>query len=198
MRTIDSALPSGLLRASAKPRLAIEELEAALADIRASPLDDGVLAQITRRPRTGEREVLDHAQLDETAGLVGDNWASRISSKTGLPPTPDTMLTLMNVRVAQLVGGDAWALAGDNLYVDMLLSRDNLAVGARLAIGDAIVCVTEPPHTGCAKFSARFGSDVMKWVNTAEGRALNLRGVHARVVQTGAVRRGDRVRKVAS
>jgi hypothetical protein len=174
------------------------ELAAALAEIHASPLDDGVLARITRRPTDGEREILEHAQLDEAAGLVGDNWASRISKKTGLPPTPDTMLTLMNVRVAQLVGGDDWMLAGDNLYVDIMLSHDNLPVGSRLAIGGAIVCVTEPPHTGCVKFSARFGSDVMKWVNTPEGRALNLRGVHARVVQTGDVRRGDRVRKVAS
>jgi MOSC domain-containing protein YiiM len=56
--------------------------------------------------------------------------------------------------------------------------------------------VTAPPHTGCAKFSARFGSPALRFVNSPEGRALRLRGVHARIVQPGEVRPGDAIRRL--
>jgi len=53
------------------------------------------------------------------------------------------------------------------------------------------------PHTGCAKFTERFGSAAARWVNTPIGRALNLRGINVRVVTSGQVRRGDAIRKLA-
>jgi len=90
-----------------------------------------------------------------------------------------------------------WPIAGDQLYVDLDLSLDNLPAGTRLQIGDAVLEVTALPHTGCAKFSARFGSDAARWVNTPSGRELNLRGINARVVTPGQVRRGDAIRKLA-
>jgi MOSC domain-containing protein YiiM len=105
----------------------------------------------------------------------------------------------MGSRVIDLLaGGDqaAWPLAGDQLYVDLDLSVENLPAGTRLAIGAAVIEVTEPPHTGCAKFSARFGSEALRWVNAPEGRALRLRGLNARVVEPGIVRRGDVVRRL--
>ena len=71
-------------------------------------------------------------------------------------------------------------------------------MGTRLVIGDpsvrgAVIEVTEPPHTGCAKFVARFGAEAMRFVNGREGRALRLRGLNARVVVPGRVRPGDAV-----
>jgi MOSC domain-containing protein YiiM len=56
--------------------------------------------------------------------------------------------------------------------------------------------VTAQPHTGCAKFVARFGLDAMKFVNSPDGRRLRLRGLNARVVQPGTIRTGDIVRKI--
>jgi MOSC domain-containing protein YiiM len=91
---------------------------------------------------------------------------------------------------------DRWPLAGDQLFVDLDLSTANVPPGTRLSIGEAVVEVTEQPHTGCRKFVDRFGLDAMKLVNSEVGRALNLRGVNARVVQPGAVRTGDTVRKL--
>jgi MOSC domain-containing protein YiiM len=89
-----------------------------------------------------------------------------------------------------------WPLAGDQLYVDLDLSEDALPAGSRLAIGEAIVELSVTPHTGCAKFSARFGSDALRWINSPLGRALRMRGANARVVRGGTVRVGDSVRRV--
>jgi MOSC domain-containing protein YiiM len=107
-------------------------------------------------------------------------------------------LTLMNVRSAGLVARtpERRQLAGDQLFVDFDLSVDNIPPGSRLRIGDATVEITAIPHRGCGKFSARFGVDALKFVNSAVGRELNLRGVNARVVAGGVVRRGDDVTKV--
>ena len=91
---------------------------------------------------------------------------------------------------------ERWPLAGDQLYVDLDLSVENLPAGTRLAVGDAVVEITPEPHTGCAKFSARFGTDALKFVNKPPGRELRLRGVNARVVTPGTVRPGDAISKL--
>jgi hypothetical protein len=176
------------------------ELAAGLDAIRRSPATDGTVEMIVRRPAEETREVLDQGELTATDGLVGDHWKLRGSRSTpDGTADPDRQLTLMGSRVIDLLaGGDqaAWPLAGDQLYVDLDLSVENLPAGTRLAIGAAVIEVTEPPHTGCAKFSARFGSEALRWVNAPEGRALRLRGLNARVVEPGIVRRGDVVRRL--
>jgi hypothetical protein len=179
--------------------LTMAELEARLDRVRKSPTDRGALALIVRRPRVDEREVLEEGRLDVMHGLVGDTWSTRPSSRApDGRPHPDTQLTLMNSRVAALVAGgaDRWALAGDQIFVDLDLSATNLPAGTRLSIGDAVIEVTAQPHTGCAKFVARFGLDAMTLVNSSAGRALNLRGIYARVVQPGTIRVGDTVSKL--
>jgi hypothetical protein len=171
------------------------ELEDRLADARAAPADVGRLELVVRRPEEGEREELEAGELDLEHGLVGDRWSR---GKRGRSPDPATQLTLMAARAAELVAGarERWALAGDQLYVDLDLSEANLPPGTRLAIGDAVVELSAEPHTGCKKFVARFGMEAMLFVNSPEGRALRLRGANARVVEPGVVRPGDEVRKL--
>jgi MOSC domain-containing protein YiiM len=109
-------------------------------------------------------------------------------------------LNVMNARAALAVAaGDASrrALCGDQLYVDLDVSEANLPPGTRLALGEvAVIEVTAEPHRGCAKFSARFGVDAVRFVNSPEGRELRLRGLNAKVVVPGTIRRGDVVRKL--
>jgi len=176
-----------------------DELAAGLDEIRSSPADAGTVELIVRRPAEDEREVLDVGVLDLDEGLVGDAWRQRRSGRTPEGPAdPGTQVTLMNARVIALLARERerWPLAGDQLYVDLDLSHENLPPGTRLALGSAVIEVTAEPHTGCAKFSARFGSDAIRFVNSPLGRQLRLRGVNARVVEPGAVSRGDAVRKL--
>jgi hypothetical protein len=178
--------------------LTLAEMEAALETIRQSPRDIGELKLISRRPATDEREVLTEAQLDPAHGLIGDNWKARGSRSTpDGSANPEMQLNVMNARVIELLAPDRerWALAGDQLFVDFNLSETNVPPGTRLAIGSAVIEVTAPPHLGCKKFSARFGPDAMKFVNSEEGKQLHLRGVNAKVVVSGKVRSGDEVRK---
>jgi hypothetical protein len=177
-----------------------EELEAGLAHIRSAPKDAGVLRMIVRRPEVNVRQVLDAGDLDRTHGLVGDTWHQRGSRRTpDGSPHPDMQINIMNSRVAALVAREEsrWSLAGDQLFVDFDLSGANLPPGTRLSIGSAIVEVTDQPHTGCAKFVQRFGVDAATFVNSTVGRELNLRGINARVVQSGRIEVGDAVRKSA-
>ena len=176
------------------------QLEAGLETIRQSPKEAGPVELIVRRPSLGQREVLEEGQLDTAVGLVGDTWQYRASSRMPdkTSPHPDMQINVMNARAVALIAHDAsrWALAGDQLYVDLDLSQANMPPGTRLAFGTAILEVTPQPHTGCGKFVERFGLDAMKFVNSPVGRELNLRGINARVVQSGTVRRGDIVRKI--
>jgi MOSC domain-containing protein YiiM len=177
--------------------VAAEELEAGLAEIQRSPATEGTIELVVRRPAEGEREVLDEASLDVDFGLVGDDWHAR-SLRRGGDPDPRTQLTLMNARAIALMAGERerWPLAGDQLYVDFDLSPENLPPGAQLEVGTAVVEVSEVPHTGCAKFTERFGSAAIRFVNGSSGRANRLRGVNARVVKNGVVRPGDAIRKL--
>jgi MOSC domain len=179
----------------------VAELESALPSILAAPKDGGPIELIVRRPASDEREVLDAGVLDPAVGLVGDAWSVQPSSRTpDRSPHPDMQLTLMSSRLLTAIAGERsnWSIAGDQLYVDLDLSEENLPVGTRLGIGEALVEITAQPHTGCHKFVARFGGEALAFVNARERRSLRLRGVYAKVIRGGAIRVGDRVTKTSS
>ena len=172
--------------------LSADKLEQGVDHILASPSDVGTLKLIVIRPDVDQRETPAEGRLDTEQGLVGDNWSNRANTN------PDMQLNIMNARVIGLVAQtlERWPLAGDQLYLDMDLSDDNLPPGTQLALGDAIIEVTEPPHTGCKKFAARFGVDAMMFVNSGRGKKLNFRGINAKVVQSGDIEVGDVARKL--
>src|SRR3984893_4756970 len=127
---------------------ALTRLEENLDHIRQAPADGGRVELIARRPAVDEREVLTEARLDTHDDLVGDTWHVRGTSRTpDGGPNPEAQITLMNARAAAAIAGDRerWALAGDQLYVDLDLSHANLPAGSRVQIGSAGVQFTEAP-----------------------------------------------------
>ena len=178
----------------------VSELEAGVDAVRGAPADNGTIEMIVARPDVSARMELDEATLSVDDGLVGDNWRVRGSRHTpdGSAELP-RQLTLMSARAAMLVAGtrERWALAGDQLYVDLDISVENLPAGSRVRVGEAVVEISEEPHTGCAKFTERFGRDALRFVNSDEGKRLRLRGVNARVVTGGTIRIGDTIGKVS-
>jgi MOSC domain len=178
----------------------LAELEEALPWLRESPREEGQVELIVRRPAVEEREILEEAELDPIEGLVGDNWLTRGSKSTEDGSAhPDAQLTLTNARMVSLIARsrDRWPLAGDQLYVDLDLSEQNLPPGTRLEVGSALIEITDKPHTGCGKFVKRFGVDALKFANSATGRDMHLRGIYARVLRGGTVRAGDAIRRLS-
>ncbi|GAB1307409.1 hypothetical protein KH5_00920 [Urechidicola sp. KH5] len=179
--------------------LSTEQITNGLEHIKQSPKESGKIELIICRPEENKREVLKEAQLDVELGVVGDNWKTRGSSRTtdGFGH-PDMQINMMNARIISLIAQskERWKLAGDQFYVDFDLSEDNIPPGTQLALGSAILERTEIPHLGCKKFVERFGLDAMKFVNSKEGKALNLRGVNLKVVKSGTVKTGDLITKL--
>jgi hypothetical protein len=174
----------------------LSTLEMGFDIIKDSPALEGTLQLIVVRPEVNERKEMNEGVLDESQGLIGDNWAARGSSETNDGSAhPEMQINIMNSRVARLISQDKsdWQMAGDQLFVDLNLNKDNVPPGTRLAVGEAILEVTAPPHTGCKKFAQRFGRDALKFSSTKKGRLWQLRGINAKVVKGGDIKIGDRV-----
>jgi hypothetical protein len=168
-----------------------DTLEAALRALPPAPLDLGVVQQVVLRLPEEGRHRGSEIRLKPGCGAVGDRW---VDGKAD----PEAEVTLMRSDVAGVMcaGGDP-AILGDNLFVLLDTSAENLPAGAVLRLGGALCAVTAKPHRGCAKFKERVGADA--WAVTLDPgwRSLNLRGVHLRVLEEGLVRVGDRVEVVS-
>jgi MOSC domain-containing protein YiiM len=176
-----------------------EQLLAGLDHIRAAPADEGTVEMIVIRPGSEQRELPDRCTVSFEGGVHGDAWARGCWKKLDDGrPHPDVQICIMSARVIQLLAGcrDRWALAGDNLFVDMDITHDNLKPGQRLALGSAVIEITEQAHTGCKKFVERYGKAAVAFVNSPQGTQMRLRGIYAKVIEPGEISVGDVIRKL--
>jgi hypothetical protein len=189
------------VRTPALPYRTSAELAAGLEHLRRAPSDVGTVRLVVRRPDLGVREILEEGTFDTVDGLLGDSWYSRATSRAIAEGRHlEAQVNVMSARMVALLTEvtQEQSYAGDQLYVDLDISVDNLPTGSRLAFGEpdaggAVLEISAKPHNGCAKFVARFGEEAMLFVNSEVGKQLRLRGFNARVVVTGSIRPGDTV-----
>jgi len=178
------------------------ELDQALQDVLASPANSGILQAIIVRPQQNERQSLLAADLSEEHGISGDRWKvdhwKRLADGSS---DPDSQVSLMNARILRAIAGDenAMSLAGDNLILDFDISEQNLPVGSRIQIGDQVILqISAEAHTGCWKFSKRYGKEATTFVNHPRRKDLHLRGRYGRIIEGGTIRIGDKVEKIVT
>lgn len=181
-----TALPYGRRAREHRPRMAMDD---ALAAVSASPAArTGRLDLIVVRTAVDQRATPGEASLLREAGIAGDHWS--VAGK------PGAQVSLVDIRVAAAIAHrDDWQLMGDNLFVDLDLTEAGLRPGDRLALGGALLEITDEPHRGCRKYMSRFGSEALRWVNAKEPAGHRRRGVYARVIEGGAIRVGDTVER---
>jgi hypothetical protein len=168
----------------------LAELDRRLEAMRTSPCDVGTVCALVRRlDGGGRRELLDSALLSEAEGMPGDAWGRRPDR------TPESQLTAVEWGVAEMIAnGQPVALFGDQIFLDLDLSKGSLPVGTRLQMGGAVLEVSPKAHNGCQKYRQRFGPDALRFVSRPDSRHRNFRGIYFRVVTDGLVRVGDAAR----
>lgn len=176
------------LRGDRTRHLSRAELEAAIAALPEAAKDAGTLELLVARGPNGERNLPRSVVLTPEGGMPGDRWSRE--SQYG----PEFQLATARVDFARLIAnGQPLELHGDNLYLTLDLSSDNLPAGSLLRLGQALVEVTPQPHNGCKKWVQRFGLDVMQLNLAPTHRHLHLRGIYLRVIEAGRVDVGDSV-----
>lgn len=182
----DSLVFTGL-RGDRTHHLSRAAIEAALADLPEAPRDAGTLELLVARGPNGERRLPHEVVLTPEAGMPGDRWSSE--ERYG----PEFQLATTRADFARLIAnGQPLELHGDNLYLHLDLSPQNLPTGSHVRLGQALLEVTPQAHNGCRKWVQRFGLDAMQLNLAPAYRHLRLRGIYFRVVEAGRVRVGDR------
>jgi len=176
------------LRGDAARHLSPRELEQRLADLPPAPKDRGTVDRLVARTAGFGRILHERVTLTVAGGMPGDRFAEQ--TRYG----PEAQLATMNTAFARVIAnGQPLELHGDNLFVSLDLSDDNLPAGSRLRVGEALLEVTPKAHNGCKKWAQRFGLAPMRLNMAKHFRARHLRGIYLRVIEDGACAVGDAV-----
>ncbi|PXF46048.1 hypothetical protein BWQ96_04223 [Gracilariopsis chorda] len=160
-----------------------------------SPRDNGCVSLIVERPDINLRNIVNSTRLTVGGGMENSGWVERpeVGKK-------DQICVMSEAVIRAITNGDdkdEWAAAGDNLFVDLDLGKHNLKVGDRVQVGDRVLLeVSSKPHTGCIKFSTRFGQDALKAVSVPLAKERRLRGIYFFVVKGGEIKAGDKIKKL--
>jgi hypothetical protein len=175
------------LRGDVSKHLDRARLTAAIAALPPAPLDEGWVELLVARGPAGERFLPRDVVLTVEGGMPSDRWTGAGKVE------PDTQLATTRADVARVIAnGQPLELHGDNLFLHLDISPDNLPPGTTIRLGQALVRVTPRAHNGCKKWVQRFGLDAMQLNMAPSHRAMRLRGIYLRVIENGRVAVGDR------
>jgi MOSC domain-containing protein YiiM len=144
------------------------------------------LLGLVLRPQRGERERVEILHLTPEGGIAGDRWGKvkHNSRKRQVSAMRSDVLTC-------LAGHADPALSGDNLHLNLDLSKANLPNGTRIKIADVLFQVSPEPHRPCEQFVARFGQSAHDAVLDPFWIHHRGRGVLLEVLVGGTIRVGD-------
>lgn len=177
----------------------LAELQALLPDIAAAPKDAAPVAGLCLRPGYGQRDFVDEITVTRKHGMPGERWNTapwmRLDNGS---PDPRIQVSILGRRVMDAVWRDRENTPhpGDPIIADIDTSEANMPDGQLLAIGSAVLRVSDVFNDACVKWKTRYGKDAKDWIVVPENRKLRLRGVLCEVVEDGRIRLGDTIRKV--
>src|SRR5262249_42734357 len=126
--------------------LTMSELEAGFDGIRQGAKKERFIAFILWGAPIDGRGVFGERGIDLGEGVFGGKWGGWGSFRwSGCAAHPGMQLNIMNARVIALVAREKsrWPLAGDQLFIEMDVSSENAPPGTRLALGSAVIEVTD-------------------------------------------------------
>ncbi|MFN4201707.1 MAG: MOSC domain-containing protein [Tabrizicola sp.] len=171
-----------------------EELTAALPGVLSAPKTGSAVELLCLRPDYGQRRFVDEITVTKAEGIPGERWGSapwlKLADGSG---HPGIQVSILPRRVLDLVWRDRDSVVhpGDTFVTDLDMTEANLPAGTLLAIGTAVLRVSEVWNDACAKWKVRHGEAAFTWVRTHPH--LRLRGILCSVEGNGMIRNGDAV-----
>lgn len=171
----------------------------ALPHVLAAPKDGAAISHLCLRPERNARRFVDEIPLTKAQGIPGERWMTQpwLRTEDGAPH-PGIQVCIIPKRVLDLVWSpDTEVLhPGDTFAADIDTSEANLPSGQLLAVGSAVLRVSDVFNDACVKWKARYGSDAYDWIRAPEHGALRLRGILCSVERDGVIHLGDVLRKI--
>lgn len=176
------------------------DLMAAVPEILNAPVTDAPISTLCYRETFGARAFVDDLLLDKMNGVHGDRWQEHawLRRDDGMPD-PRIQVSILPRRTYDAVVGrhDASTLhPGDTIIADMNMTEANLPTGTLIGAGTAVLRVSDVFNDGCVKWRARYGDTAKEWINLPDHIPLRLRGVLCEIVQSGVIKRSDRLIKL--
>ena len=139
-----------------------------------APKSGSAVELLCFRPGYGQRNFVPELTVTRDQGIPGERWG--IAPWLKLPDGtghPGIQVSILPRRVLDLVwrDRDSTLHPGDTFVSDLDTSEANLPEGQLLAVGTAVLRVSEVWNDGCAKWKVRYGTPAYDWNPRARDQA---------------------------
>lgn len=182
-----------------RAQVTAEALDKALAHVLAAPKDGAAVEMLCLRPAYNLRRFVDRITVTREHGIPGERWSTApwLRRADG-SPDPGIQISILPRRVLDLVWRDRETTPhpGDTFIADLDMSEANLPAGSLLAVGTAVLRVSEVFNDACVKWKVRYGDAAKAWIVAEGHKPLRLRGILCSVEHDGAIANGDRITRL--